>query len=268
MPVDFDFVDTGTGPAILFLPGSYSSHSAWRGVQKALKGSYRTILTSLPGYGDTPEIRAGDDGDLGLTTDFVTEVVERVGEPVHLVGHSFGGLCVYASVLSGKVKPLSIITFEGNPVYCRNGGAPFSWAIDMQSMKDRFRAAIEAGDPECAGIIIDFWSQPGNYNSMPDSFRAFCQTKAATNLLDWEIAATFAADFTDFNCVDMPCTVARGELANKAIIDVSDQIVANAQNAKLHVEQGADHFLISTHPAECAAVIDRQMQNFAAANPH
>lgn len=266
--MNFDFIDTGAGPTVLFLPGSYSNHTAWRGVQKALKGSYRTIITSLPGYGDTPEIRAGDSGDLGLVTDFVAEVVEKVGEPVHLIGHSFGGLCVYAAVLSGKVKPLSIVTFEGNPVYCRNGEVPFSWVADMESMKDRFRAAIEAGDAEAAGIIIDFWSHMGNFKSMSESFRAFCQTKAATNLLDWELATSFAADFTDFRCLDMPCTVARGELANQAIIDVSNQIVANAQVARLHVEQGADHFLISTHPAECAAVIDRHMQDFAAAIPH
>nr|WP_295466706.1 alpha/beta hydrolase [Mesorhizobium sp.] len=265
--MDFDFVDSGTGPALLFLPGSYSSHSAWRGVQKALQGSYRTILTSLPGYGGTPDLRAGDDGDLGLTTDFVTEVVDKVGEPVHLVGHSYGGFCVYATALSRKVKPLSIVTFEANPVYCRRGGVPFSWASEMQDMTDRFRASIAAGDPESAGIIIDFWSRPGNFQSMPESFRALCRIKAATNLLDWEAATGFAADFADFDCLDMLCTVARGELANKAIIDVSDQIVANARNAKLHVEPGADHFLISTHPAECAAVIDRHMQDFAAANP-
>lgn len=265
--MEFDFTDTGTGPAVLFLPGSYSSHSAWRGVQKALNGSYRTISTSLPGYGDTPEIRPIDVKDVALITDFVAEVVEKVGEPVHMVGHSFGGLSLYASVLAGKVKPLSIVTFEGNPVFCRTGDDPFHWADGMIDMKARFRAAIDAGDPEAAGVIIDFWSHPGNFKSTPGSFRAFCQTKAATNLLAWEAGTGFAADFTDFKCLDMPCTVARGGLANPAIIDVSEQIVANARNATLHVEPGAGHFLISTHPAECAAVIDRHMQQFADTRP-
>lgn len=264
--MEFDFIDAGTGPALLFLPGSYSSHSAWRGMQTALKGSYRTITTSLPGYGATPEIRTGDAGDIDLITDFVAEVVHRVGEPVHLIGHSYGGLAVYASVISNKVKPLSIVTFEGNPVYCRNGTTPFPWSQDMIDMKARFRAAIKAADPEAAGVIIDFWSHSGNFKSMPETFRAFCQTKASTNLLDWEAGTNFTADLADFKCLEMPCTVARGELANQAIIDISDQIVAHAQDAALHVEPGAGHFLISTHPAECAAVIDRHMQAFAAAN--
>ncbi len=131
-----------------------------------------------------------------------------------------------------------------------------------------FRAAIEVDDPEAAGIIIDFWSHPGNFGSMSKSFRAFCRTKAATNLLDWQVAADFAFDFEDFVRLDMPCTVARGEMANQAIVDVSDHIAANARNATLHVEPGAGHFLISTHPAECAAIIERHLHDFASATSH
>lgn len=265
--MEFDFVETGQGAPILFLPGSYSSHSAWRGVRQALSGDHRTILTSLPGYGDTPEIRAGDAGDLSLVCDFVAEIVEKIDEPVHLVGHSYGGLCAYASALSGKVRPLSIVTFEGNPVFCREGDVPFPWAGDMRAMTGRFRNAIEAGDPEAAGIIIDFWSRSGAFGSMPESFRAFCRTKVSTNMLDWDLASRLDADFAAFARLDMPCTVARGEFANQAMIDVSDRIVANAPNASLHVEPGAGHFLVSTHPAECAAVIDRHMRDFASAGP-
>jgi len=152
---------------------------------------------------------------------------------VHLVEHSFGGLSLYATVLAGKVKPLSIVTFEGNPVYCKRGDEPIAWLDAMVDMKARFKAAIEANDPEAAGVIIDFWSFAANFKSMPDSFRAFCQTKAATNLLDWEAGSNFTAEFAQFGCLDMPCTVSRGELANQAMIDTSDQIVAHAQKAVL-----------------------------------
>ncbi len=45
----FEFEERGEGPALLFIPGSYSNGAAWRGIQKALQGSYRMITTSLPG---------------------------------------------------------------------------------------------------------------------------------------------------------------------------------------------------------------------------
>ena len=128
--MDFDFIDDGTGPALLFLPGSFSAYAAWKGVQKALKGTYRLVTTSLPGYGDTPEIRDATTDNIERVTDFVAEVVARSGAPVHMVGHSYGGLVIYASVLSGKVTPESIVTFEGNPVFSRHTGGPFPWAPD------------------------------------------------------------------------------------------------------------------------------------------
>ena len=43
-----DFVDAGEGPALLFLPGSYSTHAAWAEVIGALKGRvlYTPALTA------------------------------------------------------------------------------------------------------------------------------------------------------------------------------------------------------------------------------
>ncbi|MGB0504769.1 MAG: alpha/beta fold hydrolase [Pikeienuella sp.] len=262
--MDFDFFESGTGdgPALLFIPGSYSAHTAWRAVQASLTGSYRMITTSLPGYGGTPEIRDDRIDDLSAVTDFIAEVVARVGEPVHMIGHSYGGMNIYASVLTGAVSPESIVTFEGNPIYSRHADTPYPWVQETMEMKDGFEAAVLAGDPDAAGLIIDYWGAPGMFKSMPEPFAEFCRSKTFTNLLDWRQAFLFRPYFSEFARLDKPCTVARGALANQAIIDVSDEIVANAKNAVLHVEPGAGHFLISTHPAECAALIDQHMAQF------
>ncbi len=59
-----DYQETGEGPAILFVPGSFSTPTAWRGMQKRLPQRYRFVGTSLCGYGDTVETRSLD--DLGM----------------------------------------------------------------------------------------------------------------------------------------------------------------------------------------------------------
>jgi pimeloyl-ACP methyl ester carboxylesterase len=261
--MQLDFFDACEGPALLFLPGSYSSASAWKAILGHLTGSYRTFTTSLPGYGETPKTRTGDNGDLTAALDFVVNLVERIGSPVHLVGHSYGGFTAIAATLTGKVAPLSLVTFEGNPTYSRPGDRPFDWRPDVDDIKDRFTEAVRVQHPDAAEIIIDFWGHAGLFKSMPLGFQEFCRSKAATNLRDWQTAAWFAPDFSAFSQLTMPCTIARGELANRAIIDVSDNIVANAPNASLYIEPGAGHFLKSSHPAECAAVIDKHMQQFS-----
>src|SRR6516165_3351273 len=56
-----DYDEQGSGPTILFVPGSWATPSAWRGVIAALPGRFRIVTTSLLGYGDTAERRTGTD---------------------------------------------------------------------------------------------------------------------------------------------------------------------------------------------------------------
>lgn len=158
---------------------------------------------------------------------------------MHLVGHSYGGFNAFAATLTCKVAPLSLVTFEGNPIYSRQGTRPFDWRASVDAMKERFTDAVHSKDLDAAEIIFDFWGYVGLFQSMPPSFQDFCRSKAETDLRDWQTAARFTPDFGEFAKLTKQATVVRGALANQAIIDVTDRIVANAQNATLHVEPGA-----------------------------
>ena len=261
--MDFDFTDTGTGPVLLFLPGSYSTHAVWKGVQNALTGSYRVVTTSLPGYGGTPEIRADTVRDMAQMVAFVVNVIDRIGAPVHLVGHSYGGLVAFAADLSDRVTPLSVMTFEGNPVFSRHSGDERPWMAEVLRINARFEDAFAAAAPDAAEIIIDYWGQPGMFAALPSQIQDYCRATAGTNILDWRCASGFRPHVADYAAIDMPCSIVRGQFANPAIIDISAEIARHVPNARSHVVPGSGHFLISTHPAECAGIIDRHMADFA-----
>ncbi len=53
-----DYQEAGSGPTIVFVPGSCSTGAAWRPVIAALGDNHRTITTSLPGYGASSERRS------------------------------------------------------------------------------------------------------------------------------------------------------------------------------------------------------------------
>ena len=55
-----------TGPTLVMVPGSCSTGAAWRPVMKTLDGNFRFVTTSLLGYGETAERRAGADPSVSV----------------------------------------------------------------------------------------------------------------------------------------------------------------------------------------------------------
>src|SRR5215475_8078877 len=107
-----DYVEKGAGPTIVFVPGSWAPGAAWRGVIEALGNRFRTITTSLPGYGGTRDRRTSADTSIDRQAETVEAVIRHAGGPAHLVGHSFGALACLDVALSGLLPLMSLTLIE------------------------------------------------------------------------------------------------------------------------------------------------------------
>ncbi|MDC1427418.1 alpha/beta hydrolase [Rhodospirillaceae bacterium] len=101
---NFEFVKSGSGTNIVFVPGSFSTSAAWRGIQERLLNEYQFKSTSLCGYGETTESRTLSDNNIEHEIEILLNIVEQLCQPVHLVGHSFGGLVCFAAALRKKIE--------------------------------------------------------------------------------------------------------------------------------------------------------------------
>ncbi len=260
--LDFELVETGRGTTVLMLPGSFATPSAWKGIQSALSTPLRTLSTCLPGYGSTPEVRPHGDASIAHMIEFVGQVADAVEKPFHIAGHSWGAQLVFAALLEKRIEPLSFISFEGNPIFAQPRDAPFPWREEIERMVESFGTAIAASDPDAASIIIDFYSERGTFQGMPEGVREFCRATASTNLLDWYSAASFTPSFEDFAAIDLPVTLVRGGNTVAPIVDVTDQLGTTIPLAEEVVVEGAGHFLISTHPAACADILESHISQW------
>jgi pimeloyl-ACP methyl ester carboxylesterase len=84
------FVDSGSGPAVLFVHGLLGSHRNWAHLIDRLDDCHRVIVPDLFGHGAS----AKPEGDysLGAHAGTLRDLLDRLGvDRVTLVGHSLGG---------------------------------------------------------------------------------------------------------------------------------------------------------------------------------
>jgi pimeloyl-ACP methyl ester carboxylesterase len=249
-----DCIESGAGPAVLFLPGSYSTTAAWRQVQRHLSPGYRLLTTSLAGYGGTTDTRTLQDCGIGHEVQVVQELVRHIGQPVHLVGHSFGGTVALAAALSHTVDIASLSLFEANPIPLireHDGGRLYDETLRMSQA---FEAAVNANEQDAPARIIDFWGGAGVFAAMPDAVKAYCRETAAVNVLDWR---TVTSEWTASDCaaLDIPVLLVRGGEANPAMVAITDTLQGCLPDVHYFAVDGAGHFLITSHAAQCAALL-------------
>jgi len=258
----FDFIDNGSGPAVLFIPGSFSTHLAWRGVQEHLPNQYRTIGTSLLGYGGSRETRTQNDLGMKHQVALINAVIARIDAPVHLVGHSFGGTIALATALKGSADIVSIATFEANPIALVRERGREDIYDDTRRISDKFEAALAAGEMDAPRHIIDFWDGSGAFARLPKPVQNYCNQTAPANLLDWYTAYAFKADAKDYTTLNIPVLLVRGELSNSFMREATTGLSECLPRAKPAIVPGASHSLIVSHAQECAQLLQAHLARY------
>ena len=192
-----DYIEYVEGPTIIFIPGSFSTASAWSAIQKLMPPNYPFIGTSLCGYGSIEELRSTDNYRMHNLIYIIETVVAKNGQPVHLVGYSFGGMVALASALSRRLQILSIPTFEANPITLIDAVEHRHLFEETIKIKHEFEAAFNAQNKAAARIKIYFWGGDGSFDSMPNSMQQYCRQTAYNNVLDWYTALSFRAKADD-----------------------------------------------------------------------
>lgn len=252
---NIDCVESGEGPALLFLPGSYSTTAAWRQVQRLLRPGYRVVTSSLCGYGGTMDTRTQQDFGIQHEVQLVQALARHIGQPVHLIGHSFGGTVALATALSHTLEIASLTLFEANPMHliqAHGGGRLYEETL---AMSQAFEAAVDAGEYDAPAHVIDFWTSRGVFAGMPDAVKTYCRETVAVNVLDWRTDFAFKVNASDCSNLNIPMLLVRGGEANPAMIAITDTLQGGLPNARHVAVEGAGHFLITSHAARCAELL-------------
>lgn len=131
----------GTGPVLVLVHGILSSRSAWEAVLPYLTSHYTVYTLDRRGREDSTD---GPLYSVEREFDDIVALVEAVGEGVTLMGHSFGGLCVFEAALRTAFVQ-RLIAYEPAP-------APVS-----RDLVEGLYALLEANEREA--VVLTFLAE-------------------------------------------------------------------------------------------------------------
>lgn len=184
------------GPVIC-LHCSTGSSRQWRSLAASLAATlgrhYRVIAPDLLGYGDNPPWRPGQTADLATEVRRLAPLLLAAAGPVDVVGHSFGAAVAVKLALAHPERVRSLTLYEPVLFGLLRGDRHAAEALhEIDAMSAVVGGALEDGDVETAARrFIDFWSEHGTWQSMPEARRAAVRERIH------KVGADFAALMAD-----------------------------------------------------------------------
>lgn len=168
-----DYLDEGTGETILLVHSSVSGNRQWLPFINMMKQRCRVIAPNLFGYGETTPWVIDGAQTLEAQSELILALCAGVDGPLHLVGHSFGGLVALkaASLMPSRVGRL--VLFEPMaPHLLRQNGRHDAYD-EAEELINHVRHFGGIGEwSAAAGRFADYWLGDGSWDSMPEKRRA------------------------------------------------------------------------------------------------
>jgi pimeloyl-ACP methyl ester carboxylesterase len=237
----------GEGNPVVALHGSASTGAQWRSLVGYLEGRFRVFTPDLPGYGASPPGAAG----LAADARAVGALVERIGGPVHLVGHSYGGAVALklAAMRPEAVRSLAVI--EPAAFHLLRGGGEVDRRLYREVMA--LGAAMDPGAgparrTAAMRLFIDYWNGDGAWARTSAGLRAFflgCHDRVGA---DFRAIAGEAGGVAELARIGVPALAVMGLESPAPSMRVTEIVARALPRAVLRMVPEAGHMAPLTDP--------------------
>ncbi|MCP5380773.1 MAG: alpha/beta hydrolase [Kordiimonadaceae bacterium] len=242
----------------IFIHGSFANAKSWRKIIENLSGGDELITINLPGHGGMPEPADFDQPTLNPEFDVIKDVIQKYEQKfddIHLIGHSYGGVVALETALSLKFPIQKLTLFE--PVYVsilKTYNHKMMQKVVNDFVIDYEEAAL-CGDKFACAKVIDFWGGSGSFEVIPGHIKAQMTLMTKNNLRHWKICNSINRVADEYQNFDIPVSIIIGGKSNQVARKIAVTLNNHLPKSTLDIIQEASHFMITSHPAECTAIL-------------
>lgn len=255
---EISYTDVGVGQAVVLLHGSACSSAQWRALARNLEGRCRVLAPDFYGSGET-EAWPGR-GPLSLSDEaaLVHSLIESCGQPVHLVGHSYGGAVALRVAQEQPERLRSLTLIEPVAFHVLRDGGP--WESEL--LEEVTELAAEVGAAAISGDywggmerFVDYWNGAGAWS------RTRLQSRLAMSRSVGRVAANFHATLNEqsqiheYRQLSVPTTILCGVESSWVTYAIAELLAANLPAARIRLIDEAGHSLPLSHPESVEAAI-------------
>jgi pimeloyl-ACP methyl ester carboxylesterase len=235
----------GAGDPVVLLHGSGGGLHSWAAVAERLAGSYELWMPARRGYGPSA-VPAGRKSFADEVADVIA-VIEAAGQPVHLVGGSYGASLALHTAATAPDRLRSLAVFEP-PL--------FAAGPSIKPLDDRYRAAFDRGDAaEMFAVLNELTRVPsaivaaltaGAGSQRPDPAEA--RRSAIGWLHDLEALADDSTDLARWSSITVPALIMQGADTWEPMPATMNALAAAVPAARRVSWPGQSHFATMTAP--------------------
>lgn len=235
------YTRSGDGPPLVLVHGISADAARWAPVLPGLEARYTVYAMDRRGRGES-----GDHAVYGLEREFedVAALVESVGAPVFLFGHSYGGLCtLYGALLTSHVRKL--VVYEPY--------VPVVAASEASSTTLRYEALAASGDRDA--VVTTFLREIVQLSekevALMRAHPSWSARLAAAHTIPRELRAAEQLHFerTRFAELRVPVTMFVGGNSPAFLKDATARIHAALPTSEVRVLEGQKHAAMNTAPS-------------------
>ncbi|MCB2100150.1 MAG: alpha/beta fold hydrolase [Rhodobacterales bacterium] len=251
---------TGAAPVVLIHSSAVGS-GQWRDVMPLLDHPGPLHAIDLHGYGETSPWTHPGPVDHGAEAALVAALIDHLGAPAHVVGHSFGALIGLRVARDHGDRVAGLVALE--PV-------TFGLLPDRRddamvaALRDGFEGALARADGgDMAGFmthLVDYWNRPGFWDGLSDRQRE--KQLALAGKVHREVASAMAdrTPLESWTAIAAPVRLmgARGTTAAaKAVLEI---LHAARPDWPLDWLPDCGHMAPLTHPATTARFLNAALK--------
>jgi len=253
--------------AIVFLHASASGISQWRAYQRALSGRYVTAAVHLYGYGGTTAWHRPHRQRLADQARLVGTVIQAIGRPAHVVGHSFGGAVALEAARQFQQNVASVAVYEPTAFWVLQAAVPDCWE-EISGVVRAVKTRVASGDlGGAASGFVDYWARGKQWERMSDRQRATVASAMVSVAHEADALMSPPAD-PDAWLADVPAPtlVIKAQDSPAPVREVARLLTENGRR-QLHVIDSGGHMAPVTNPAAVLAALPPFLDRSSASRP-